>query len=89
MMEMLAGDLSPAPSEDFFLTGVLSLLDVILQVPASGLLEALDLPDDVKAALQERTGPYAGLLRLAEASEQTRVEAINHPQRLPCRPNPA
>lgn len=77
MMEMLAGDLSPALSEDFFLTGVLSLLDVILQVPASGLLEALDLPDDVKAALQERTGPYAGLLRLAEASEQTRAEAIN------------
>lgn len=77
MMEMLAGDLSPAPSEDFFLTGVLSLLDVILQVPASALLQALDLPEDVKAALQERTGPYAGLLRLAEASEQTQAEGIN------------
>ncbi len=68
-MEMLAGKTSPAATEDFFLTGVLSLLDVILQKPAQALFKTLDLSDDVKAALLERKGPYADLLRLAEASE--------------------
>ena len=77
MMEMLAGKISPAPREDFFLTGVLSLLDVILQLPAAALFEALDLPEEVKVALQERKGPYAGLLRLAEASEQAQIEGVN------------
>lgn len=77
MMEMLAGKISPAPREDFFLTGVLSLLDVILQLPASALFDALDLPAEVKVALQERKGPYAGLLRLAEASEQAQIEGVN------------
>jgi EAL and modified HD-GYP domain-containing signal transduction protein len=76
MMELLAEKISPAAPEDFFLTGVLSLLDVILQLPAPALLDALDLPDEVKAALLERKGPYAGLLRLAEASEQDRTDGI-------------
>jgi TPR repeat protein len=70
MMELLAREMSIEPSEGFFLTGVLSLLDVILQVPSPALLAALDLPDDVKAALTKRTGPYSALLRLVEASEK-------------------
>ncbi len=73
MMELLTGEMSIEPSEGFFLTGVLSLLDIILQVPSPALLAALDLPDDVKAALTERTGPYSALLRLVEASEQNDV----------------
>lgn len=77
MMEMLAGKISSASREDFFLTGVLSLLDVILQLPANALFDDLDLPAEVKVALLERKGPYAGLLRLAEASEQAQIEGVN------------
>jgi TPR repeat protein/c-di-GMP-related signal transduction protein len=76
MMELLANQVSPASPEDFFLTGVLSLLDVILQLPPEALFDALDLPEDVRAALLERKGPYAGLLRLAEASEQSQADGI-------------
>ncbi len=76
MMEMLSEKISPEATENFFLTGVLSLLDVILQLPAQALFKTLDLPDEVKAALLDRKGPYAGLLRLAEASEQTQAEGI-------------
>lgn len=77
MMEMLARKLALTPPEIYFLTGVLSLLDVILQLPAKTLIDALDLPEEVRAALLERTGPYGPLLRLAEASEQAQTESVN------------
>ncbi len=77
MMEMLARKLALTPPEIYFLTGVLSLLDVILQLPAKTLIDALDLPEEVRAALLERTGPYGPLLRLAEASEQAQTENVN------------
>ncbi|MBK7003385.1 MAG: SEL1-like repeat protein [Rhodoferax sp.] len=78
MMEMLARKLALTPPEIYFLTGVLSLLDVILQLPAKTLIDALDLPEEVRAALLERTGPYGPLLRLAEASEQAQTESVNN-----------
>jgi TPR repeat protein len=58
------------------LTGVLSLLDVILHLPAPTLVDALGLTDDIKIALLEHKGPYAELLQLAEASEQDQAEGI-------------
>ena len=76
MMEVLSGKISPDASDNFFLTGVLSLLDVILQMPAPALFNSLDLSDEMKSALLERKGPYSDLLRLAEASE-TPTEGIN------------
>ena len=75
-MELLAGRMSPVPHEDFFLTGVLSLLDVILQVPAPALLEALDLPEEVRQALLAQQGPYADLLRLAQACEDPQAQGL-------------
>lgn len=77
MMEMLARKLALTPPEIYFLTGVLSLLDVILQLPAKTVMDALDLPEEVRVALLERTGPYGPLLRLAEASEQAQTETVN------------
>jgi TPR repeat protein/c-di-GMP-related signal transduction protein len=77
-MELLAEKVAPAQADDFFLTGVLSLLDVILHLPVPTLMEALDLPDEIKAALLERKGPYAGLLQLAEAGEHAQLDVIHH-----------
>jgi TPR repeat protein/c-di-GMP-related signal transduction protein len=76
LMEILARKGSQAPPEICFFTGVLSLLDVILQLPAAALFDALDLPEEVKVALVERKGPYGSLLQLAEASELSRAEGI-------------
>jgi TPR repeat protein/c-di-GMP-related signal transduction protein len=70
MMELLAPQVAGAAPEDCFLTGVLSLLDVMLQQPAAALFETLDLPDAVRAALLTGEGPCASLLRLVLASEQ-------------------
>lgn len=78
MMEMIARKLALTPPEIYFLTGVLSLLDVILQLPTKTVMDALDLPEEVRAALLERTGPYGSLLRLAEASEQAQTESVNN-----------
>ena len=68
MMEMLAQQTSGS-SDDCFLTGVLSLLDVILHLPVSTMLSALDPPEEIRAALLDATGPYADLLHLTEGSE--------------------
>ena len=76
MMEILARKATQVPPEVCFFTGVLSLLDVILQLPAPALFDALDLPDEVKAALLEHKGTYGALLQLAEASELSRADGI-------------
>jgi TPR repeat protein len=76
MMELLARQIAGAPAEDCFLTGVLSLLDVMLQQPASALFAALDLPDAVKAALLDGASPCAALLRLVQACEQQSGDCI-------------
>ena len=72
MMELLAHRIESHPAGECFLTGVLSLLDVLLQQPAAALFESLALPAAVQAALLQDQGPYADLLRLVAACEQQR-----------------
>jgi EAL and modified HD-GYP domain-containing signal transduction protein len=76
MMEFLAGQAEGAAPEDCFMTGVLSLLDVMLQQPAAALFASLDLPDAVKMALLDGQGPCASLLRLVQACEQPGGEGM-------------
>jgi c-di-GMP-related signal transduction protein len=54
-----------------FMTGILSLLDALLETPMSELIEHLQFPDDVRAALLERSGPLGHLLQVVEALERT------------------
>jgi EAL and modified HD-GYP domain-containing signal transduction protein len=49
-----------------FMAGVFSLLDVLLQTPMDEIIGALNLPQDVAAALGARAGALGALLRLAE-----------------------
>jgi EAL and modified HD-GYP domain-containing signal transduction protein len=49
-----------------FMTGVFSLLDVLLGMPMARVLDGLGLPDDVAAALLDRRGELGALLLLAE-----------------------
>lgn len=56
--------------EQLFLTGALSLMDVLLQQPLNQALAALSLPDAVNEALLKRKGPYYPYLQLAMVIER-------------------
>jgi EAL and modified HD-GYP domain-containing signal transduction protein len=73
LMELLAeqGSRDPKWRDRAFMTGILSLLDALLEMPMADVIEQLRLPDDVRAALLERGGPLGHLLRIVEALEQT------------------
>lgn len=77
--ETLAGDrLLPGDSDNLFLVGMFSLLDVLLRVPADEALLPLDLPSDVIEALLARSGRYACYLDLVIACEQGNQERVAH-----------
>ena len=58
-----------AQKEDLFVTGMFSLLDVLLRMPMNQALENLQLPEAVTQALIAREGPFAPYLELAIACE--------------------
>jgi EAL and modified HD-GYP domain-containing signal transduction protein len=56
-------------AENLFVTGMFSLLDRLLGLPMKEVLDTIQLPDEVVAALLERGGKYGPFLALAEACE--------------------
>ncbi|MCL2657588.1 MAG: HDOD domain-containing protein [Betaproteobacteria bacterium] len=70
MMETLGKRLAVAQREDLFVTGVFSLLDLVLKVPLAEALEPLHLSEPVRAAILEGRGPYAPALAAAVACEE-------------------
>jgi c-di-GMP-related signal transduction protein len=79
LMELIAGERSPDPRwrDRAFMTGILSLLDALLDTSMTDVIEHLRLPDDVRAALLERGGPLGRLLRVIEALEQADAAAVS------------
>ena len=70
LIELLGVHKLPAGQQGgLFITGILSLLDVLLNMPLEHALACLNLPDDVLSALVRNEGPYAPLLSLAISSE--------------------
>ena len=63
------GLLSKNETGNLFVAGMFSLLDRLLGIPMSEVLEHIQLPDDISEALLERTGMYGPFLALAEACE--------------------
>jgi EAL and modified HD-GYP domain-containing signal transduction protein len=53
------------------MTGILSLLDTLLEMPMSEVIGQIHLPDDVCAALMQRNGRLGRLLLIVEALEST------------------
>ena len=53
------------------MTGILSLLDTLLEMPMSEVIGQIHLPDDVCAALMQRNGRLGRLLLIVEALERT------------------
>jgi EAL and modified HD-GYP domain-containing signal transduction protein len=76
----LAGGQAPGVSavDDLFVVGAFSLLDVLFGEPMEVLIADLRMGEDVRRALVRREGPYAPLIRLAEAielAEEPRIAA--------------
>ena len=79
LMELVGNQtLTVAECDGLFVTGLFSMLDLVLQMPLSEALKPLNLPEAVNAALLHRQGPYAPFLELAlacETSDPDRIEA--------------
>jgi len=63
-------------AEAAFMTGILSLLDVLYEVPMSEIVESLHVTDEISDALLTRQGLLGQLLTLAEKVESTDFEAV-------------
>lgn len=62
-----------------FMTGLFSMLDVLLRMPMRDVLARVHVSDDIREAVMEGTGPYAEPLRLADAYQRgdwDRVETL-------------
>ncbi len=80
LMELLAEALDGKDRElpeRAFMTGILSLVDVLFGLPAEEVLASLPLPGETRAALLERTGRLGALLTVAERLEQIRFGALD------------
>ncbi len=74
-MEQLAKRLpqlkdKPEAVDQVFMTGILSLLETIYAISMDEVIATLDLSDEVRGALTERSGLYGQLLHLSELVEQ-------------------
>ena len=72
MMEILSMKDKPSDQEYHeraFMCGILSLLDVVLELPMSSAVDQLTIEDSVKDALLARAGRLGELLKLVEKKE--------------------
>ena len=74
LLEALAPPLG-APPASMFTVGMLSLLEVMLQMPMADALRPLQLPAPAMQALLERAGPWFPGLDLAQRLEQSDLDA--------------
>jgi EAL and modified HD-GYP domain-containing signal transduction protein len=71
MCELLAANARTSRSTgSAFLVGLLSLLDVLFQVPMEKILSHIELSDEVTSALLQRGGPLGTPLKLVESYEK-------------------
>ncbi|MDQ6612976.1 MAG: HDOD domain-containing protein [Gemmatimonadota bacterium] len=67
LLEQLSGQGRDAGT--LFLVGLFSLMDSVFRMPLHDIVARVALGDDAKAALLDRTGPYAKALSFAESYE--------------------
>jgi c-di-GMP-related signal transduction protein len=79
-MELLAGDLlgSSRDLEDrAFMTGIMSLMPALLHVPIGEVIASLNVAQDVRVALEKRSGVLGRMLHLAEELEKNDADACD------------
>lgn len=78
LVELLAQEkYSRAECEQAFLVGLLSLVDVLFQMPLPEVLQQLALPEPVMDALLNHSGPFGNYLSLAIACEKGYESAVD------------
>lgn len=75
--EQLADEARIKGKESFFTVGLFSLMDAMLETPMEDLLDTLPFSDEVKTALNERTGTRGEAIRCAEALERGTPDGAN------------
>lgn len=76
LFERLA-DAAHAPAPALYTMGLLSLLDVMVPMPMAEALAPLNLQPEMRAALVDRSGPWAPLLALAGCLERADLAAAD------------
>ena len=59
-----------------FITGLLSLIDVLLGVPMEEIVRSMMLEDQIRKALLEREGPLGDMLSLVEATRRNTLDKV-------------
>lgn len=63
--------------DNLFITGMFSLLDSLFDMPMERVVENLQLPADIAAALTRHLGPYGAQLRLALTLEKQEMDGLD------------
>ena len=82
LLEALALRAGEARPQSLFTVGLLSQFDLLLQMPLAAAIESLRLPDEARAALLQRSGPWAVYLELADVlsgDDEALFEALSEP----------
>lgn len=79
LMELLAekGSSDREFRELAFMSGILSLLDTLMEMPMAEVLAQISLPEEVRAALLQRAGHLGHLLQVVEALERGDAESVS------------
>ncbi len=75
--ELLARATGDAAPDTYFMVGLLSMLDVLLDVSMADAVAGLPFDEEIVGALVERSGPLGTALRCAIASERCRPEDLH------------
>lgn len=78
MMEILTNRITKNPStaDMAFITGVLSLIDALFQVPLDSIIQDFNLSEEIQGALLRRDGLLGKLVSAIEGLEQENYEEI-------------
>jgi len=77
-MELLAGKGNlPAASDQLFITGLFSLMDIMIGLPISNVLKQVSLPEAATAALKGETGTMLDALTLVIAVESANADEMD------------
>ncbi|MDQ6737929.1 MAG: EAL domain-containing protein [Gemmatimonadota bacterium] len=60
-----------------FMTGLFSMLDVLLRMPMADVLARVSVSDEIRQAVMEGTGPYAEPLLLADAYQRGEWDQVD------------
>ncbi len=75
-LEQIAKQTNPAIANDLFILGIFSYLDTLLKMPFSEALKDISIPENIKAALLEKKGPYNNYYQLALLVDTENYDAL-------------